>query len=864
MKNFSLLLILLLSLLKVGKTTAQTLVCNDLVMVSLDQNCTHTLTPDQILEGTILDNCIVELDRVAPFGNGPWTSPDLGPADVNKTYMVRVKHVPSGTSCWGNLTVEDKLPPTLDCTQLTTVDITGGGPATLFASDLAVTASDACMVTGNPVLSFAGNQNSKTFDCIDLGAQLITVVATDASNNTASCQATVLVTNSDGSCLVCLDACPAAQVITFEEGYNTLLPAFEGGNFGAFDVYGNAVFDDAGCSFVDSTYQVTYTPNVAGQSWFTREWLWNDGAGQQVAVCRQRLIFTTNRTVMIEGFVYLDEVENCTRDVAETPIPLYPINIVKLPSGDQQQLMVASDGYYSGTIQFNILDSVAEVRLQLPSGVVSVCPNTFVIPYGTATLQNTFDFGVQSAGNCPLMEAQINALATRRCFNNTYKLKYCNVGLDTAYDAHLSLVLDDLMNITGSSWPYNLQPDDSYRFDVGDVPPFTCKTITLTIGVDCAAQLGQTLCVGVTAFPNEPCNGNWLGAELEASAVCEGDSVALTIRNRGVGDMGQAQDFIVIEDFIMFQSAGFKLNADETVTTKVPVNGSTWRIETSQIPNHPSQNIVAAAVEGCDGVINTPGAITAFSLSDPGGFYDEECNVVTGSYDPNDKTALPTGLGADHIIRANDWIDYKIRFQNTGTDTAFNVVIVDTLPAQVNPFTLEAGASSHFYRLDILEGGILKFVFDRIMLPDSNHNEPESHGFVQFRVAQQPNLPNGTTIDNTAAIYFDFNDPIFTNTVRRTIGQPYLVLDEQTPFVPGVTVQAIPNPFAEKTTLTIEGITLNNAQLTLFDNQGKLVRNAPMNGNQIVIERQSLTPGMYFFQITHNGKVVCSGKLNAN
>ena len=66
--------------------------------------------------------------------------------------------------------------------------------------------------------------------------------------------------------------------------------------------------------------------------------------------------------------------------------------------------------------------------------------------------------------------------------------------------------------------------------------------------------------------------------------------------------------------------------------------------------------------------------------------------IVTGAYDPNDKLAT-TSLGSttSWLLDEDEWIDYTIRFQNTGTDTAFNVVITDTLPANLDPSTAHRG-----------------------------------------------------------------------------------------------------------------------------------------------------------------------------
>ena len=66
--------------------------------------------------------------------------------------------------------------------------------------------------------------------------------------------------------------------------------------------------------------------------------------------------------------------------------------------------------------------------------------------------------------------------------------------------------------------------------------------------------------------------------------------------------------------------------------------------------------------------------------------------TVTGSYDPNDKLVQPSDI---YLLDQDDHLDYTIRFQNTGTDTAFTVVVVDTLAVELDIASLELGAASH-------------------------------------------------------------------------------------------------------------------------------------------------------------------------
>ena len=151
--------------------------------------------------------------------------------------------------------------------------------------------------------------------------------------------------------------------------------------------------------------------------------------------------------------------------------------------------------------------------------------------------------------------------------------------------------------------------------------------------------------------------------------------------------------------------------------------------------------------------------------------------VVTGSYDPNDKLVNTTaGLPGVFLMGQDDWLDYTIRFQNTGTDTAFTVVITDTLPTTLDPATVIWGPTSHTCTKAILSNGVLRFTHNNILLPDSNVNEARSHGFVNFRIkTRQPVLP-GVQISNIANIYFDFNPPVITDPSILTITAPGVAL----------------------------------------------------------------------------------------
>ena len=133
---------------------------------------------------------------------------------------------------------------------------------------------------------------------------------------------------------------------------------------------------------------------------------------------------------------------------------------------------------------------------------------------------------------------------------------------------------------------------------------------------------------------------------------------------------------------------------------------------------------------------------------------------VVNSFDPNDKTCLE-GHKLD-ITRIGDILHYIIHFQNMGTDTAFNVVVTDTLTNNLDWESFDLLGSSHACNVKRVNNH-LEFYFQNIRLPYQAINDAGSNGFVAFEIRSNNTLVAGDSINNTASIYFDFNPPIVTN-----------------------------------------------------------------------------------------------------
>lgn len=142
---------------------------------------------------------------------------------------------------------------------------------------------------------------------------------------------------------------------------------------------------------------------------------------------------------------------------------------------------------------------------------------------------------------------------------------------------------------------------------------------------------------------------------------------------------------------------------------------------------------------------------------------------VTGSFDPNDKTEIRDGQITKLEVENGEYLEYTIRFQNTGNDTAFNIIIRDTLDSRLQWSSAEAIDASHPYSLKVMQGRNVECFFPDINLADSMRNEAASNGFITYRIRPKTNLAIGDVIRNSASIYFDFNAPVKTNTQTTTV-----------------------------------------------------------------------------------------------
>ncbi len=233
---------------------------------------------------------------------------------------------------------------------------------------------------------------------------------------------------------------------------------------------------------------------------------------------------------------------------------------------------------------------------------------------------------------------------------------------------------------------------------------------------------------------------------------------------------------------------------------------------------------------------------------------------ITGSYDPNDISVNRSILSPLQVQAATP-LDYTVRFENMGTDTAFTVLVRDTLPVSgLQLSALRFVASSHPFRWHLSATGVLELVFANILLPARSTNAARSQGFVRFQLRPQTDLVLGDVVANRAEIYFDFNTPVTTNTALTTVAIPTgLVGASPNPLA----ASAWPNPAHGTLHLTAAPAAGDAVSFTLLDAQGRPVRTAKITGTEAAgigrtvrhaFDLTGLAPGLYLVQGASGGQ----------
>lgn len=300
----------------------------------------------------------------------------------------------------------------------------------------------------------------------------------------------------------------------------------------------------------------------------------------------------------------------------------------------------------------------------------------------------------------------------------------------------------------------------------------------------------------------------------------------------------------------------------EANPSPIEVNGNTLTFEFSDLPPFHQFNIsITTEYPGIDQIGESISVTATLKEMATQTQLDEEIfsQIMVCSYDPNDKQGASTGETMDSLSLFKDDLEYLIRFENTGNDTAFTVFIRDTLDVDLDLNSFELLGASHPVEVT-MRGQAVEFRFSNILLLWTDIDPIASQGFVKYKIRAKEGLPDYTRIENTAHIYFDFNPAIVTNTTENTLVDefPGTPVNDLPNFENGCMLSLYPNPLETSAVFQFD-IFHQDGHFQLYDAFGREVLSRSFSGERFVFERGGLSSGVYFYWI--KGEVNCNGKL---
>ncbi|MFM9951399.1 MAG: hypothetical protein ACKV1O_25925 [Saprospiraceae bacterium] len=569
----------------------------------------------------------------------------------------------------------------------------------------------------------------------------------------------------------------------------------------------------------------------------------------------------------ISGKLWLDQNNNCVGDNDDLALKHWAVHI----NDENGNTLGSTFTNQTGTYSLIVPAGTYTVTPILYNQNFSFCdPVTQPVTVGGLMPQYAVaDFVARAETDCAQMRVSIQPIGVRPCIERTFYVNYRNDGAVPAENATLEVVLPQgMIYVSATPAPASVNGNTLF-FELGQVLPSPGDVwthVAIRISGDCDLEIGDELCVIANITPEELCGiaPGWNGAIMALEGECdENGNAVFTVKNIGNALNSAPRQILIIEDQIVLYQDNISLDplTELMLPPLTPIGDTSTIIATvQQEPGFPGDDLVVFSLNNCVGSGGNP---TGFG-SNAGPFTATKCFLVVNAYDPNDKNANPLGFGEAHSVRPGTPLEYTIRFQNTGNDTAYLVVLRDTLSNHFNAARTEVLGASHDYEFALVGGNILHFTFNNILLPDSTTNLEASQGYILFRVYPKADLAQGTVVENNAAIYFDFNEPIITNTVLRTYEDFILVKTDDVRQSQSLNVNIYPNPFSTQTTFELpEGAPAGDYALELYDAAGRQLRSMAFDGSRCQVMRNALPAGLLFWKISREGRMVASGKMIA-
>ncbi len=225
-------------------------------------------------------------------------------------------------------------------------------------------------------------------------------------------------------------------------------------------------------------------------------------------------------------------------------------------------------------------------------------------------------------------------------------------------------------------------------------------------------------------------------------------------------------------------------------------------------------------------------------------------------HDPNNKLVNTPVVNPGF----NDYLEYNINFENTGTADATWVMVRDNLPSGLDYTTFDFIGSSHPCTISLGNDSLLQFLFYPITLTPTSVDSLNSQGHIWFRIkAKNPVFLNDTII-NTAAVYFDTQPAVITGDCKVWADSVILAGISDQWNLSGVSVY--PNPTTGFIKIKFVAEAEKNTKLILTDILGRPLKNevvSTLNSKQeFQLDINDFPEGIYFLSIINSNQKTTS------
>jgi len=771
---------------------------------------------------------------------------------------------------YGQCENDTQLPLAI-CNDAITITLEDGA-FTLSSELINNSSSDNCTANENLDIRIGENQeqSGEIIETTELvyeqpGQYIVTLTVIDEAGNTNRCWSTVTILASQQECttdketpqLTCINLQTIhtgpifAQDFVLSLSDNCTNP--ENISYG-LELVADFTGEMPADFFIDFTEPGTYTVYV-----------WAADANGNSTHCKTKILI--HETILLSGFLYQDENNNCTREVEENGIE-QSIRVTLIENDIATYTIIAesNNGVYSFYIP-QPQSTNAIVELNLVNESLKSCETLYTkeIPTNQTDLVIE-DIGIQLTVGCADLGINVEAVGGSCQEEGLYIIHFYNNG-DQPAMPYINLGFSNtvLFNMDRIFFSHAIVP-----IFVGDSPSFAFAQDLLPgqegsiflFGKQVCDFENQTQVITATIDAENACSNNWSEAELEIFQTCREEEVEFTIKNIGRKTMASPSNFVVIEDVIMLRERSIQLAAGASEIINLPANGATYHLQVQQPTDYPWQNIITAVSEGCATNTSsiTTGLVTQLPLDNSAPHIDV---AILENKLPNYNTleALPIGAGEAHLVAANTPLEYIIEYSNLQDSIATSLSIEVELSEHLDIASLKTiYTSDPFYKMTKKEANIVTFTFPRIDLVSSRTDTKEATGILKLSINQKADLLSNTKIESKMTIQFNENVPL-TDRISHTIGNLNFSTSIEAPFRNTNALSVYPNPFTHSTTFEFENNNTILGTFELYNANGQLIQEQTINTQKFKLFRKTLNKGLYFYVFKQEGQTVDAGKL---